>query len=1190
MMDEFNILLVEDNCNDVALVKQELLKDPHNSLRLVHVGSLGGAMRALERQHFDLVLLDLHLTDSSGISTFASIQSVISNSTGVIILSGAEDDELAAKAVASGAIDYLVKQVDTRPIAYAVGRWRLETVTTVQARHQLTIASLGQQALVGIPIENLFSEVVALYAVSLGVEMAAIIEGTSGTPQRVRAAHGVATSREYRQIRHGDVEEAGARALVWRVDAEEPIPQSIPFSHLPQPLFGIEAEIRTKEGVWGVLLALTGKQRQFRQQERLFAHSVAHLVGQALWRKAAEDAVFQSEARFRATFEQAAVGIAHVAPDGRFLRVNRKLCEILGFSRDELLIKTFADISVPEDRNAGEKSRIALLTGQLSSLVVEKRFLRRDGQAVWVALVSALQRSNSGAPEYLISVFQDIQERKAAEERSRRNEAMLTSAVRIAQLGSWEYDVVQDSLSWSNETFRIFGLTPSEFHGRFENFLQHVHPADRSLVIKNRDKTVEQGGSIEQEFRIVRPDGQERFVSSRGETVFNEAGRAVRKLGVIMDITERKRAEAHLKESEERFRQLAENINEVFWLVDVKNQTVTYVSPAYERIWGRAREALYRDPNEWIEVLHKEDKERVDASFTAKIRSGGGYKEVYRIVRQEGDVRWIRDRAFSIRDESGIVYRIAGTAEDITDYKLAEERLVEQAALLDLAYDAIMVKDLDDVIQYWNRGAERVFGWTAEEAVSQKCTSLFGLDLQSYSHALETLLSRGEWIGEMVKRTKSRREILVEARWTLIRWPNGRPKSVLSLNTDITDKRRLEEQFLRAQRMESIGTLAGGIAHDLNNILSPILLSIEVLKKEITSPKGRSFLTTLERCALRGADLVKQVLSFARGLEGRKVPVNVLSLALEIEKIVRETFPKNIVFSLKSESAPWNVVGDITQLHQLLMNLCVNARDAMPAGGQLTVEFKNTVVDQLYAGLNGTLSPGRYLLLTVSDTGTGMKPETQQRIFDPFFTTKEPGQGTGLGLSTVLTIVKGHGGFINVYSELGKGTKFHVYLPANNALVGAENTVITNTGIPRGNGELILVIEDEEAIRMVTKRTLEQFGYRVLTAANGAEAISRYVQMHEAIAVVLTDMAMPIMDGPATIVALKSINPQVKIVGSSGLSSDALVDKAISSGVRHFVPKPYTAESLLSLLHKLCSEGKASTTKAESSDAPRSIT
>ena len=497
--------------------------------------------------------------------------------------------------------------------------------------------------------------------------------------------------------------------------------------------------------------------------------------------------------------------------------------------------------------------------------------------------------------------------------------------------------------------------------------------------------------------------------------------------------------------------------------------------------------------------------------------------------------------------------------------KRSEQKIREQAALLDIATDAILVQNLQNQILFWNKGAQRMYGWNAEEVLSQDANQLlFKVENLSRLKEIQTLVAReGNWYGELQQITKDGKVIIVESRWTLVENEQEKPTSILIVNTDITEKKQLEAQFLRAQRMESIGTLASGIAHDLNNVLAPILMSVQLLALKLQDEQARQWLKILEDNARRGAELVKQVVSFARGVKGDRTLVQVRHIISEIRQIAKETFPKSI--EVHSDIAPnlWTVCGDATQLHQVLMNLCVNARDALPDGGTLSIGAKNLFLNEQSARMNIDAKTGAYIVITISDTGIGIPPEILDRIFEPFFTTKEVGKGTGLGLSTVIGIVKSHGGFVNVSSKLGQGTKFEVYLPS---LEEAPAPTVEDSEMPRGHGELILVVDDEVAIRQITQTSLETYSYKVLTASDGIEALAMYAQHHEEINVVLIDMMMPAMDGPTTIRTLRRIKPQVKIVAVTGLVSDDKLAQARRLGVQTFLYKPYTTKELLKAL------------------------
>ncbi len=498
----------------------------------------------------------------------------------------------------------------------------------------------------------------------------------------------------------------------------------------------------------------------------------------------------------------------------------------------------------------------------------------------------------------------------------------------------------------------------------------------------------------------------------------------------------------------------------------------------------------------------------------------------------------------------------------------AAEQLAKHATLLNHAQEAIIATNATGHVVFWNRGAERLYGWLAEEVMGRNINDrIYRQNPAQLEESRRVLLEKGEWAGKLCQFTRTGKEIVVESHCTLAPDEADAHKSTLIINTDVTEKKRLQAQFLRAQRLESIGTLASGIAHDLNNILSPITMGAQMLQMKPQDEQSRRLLEIMRTNAERGGEMIKQLLSFARGIAGERVLIQPKHLIREIVGITQETFPRSIQVEERLSEGLWAeglwvINGDATQLHQALLNLCVNARDAMPRGGKLTIEVENRRLDEMYAGMLKGASPGNYVVITITDTGTGIPPEIIDRIFDPFFTTKEPGHGTGLGLATVQSIVANHDGFITVESKPGRGTNFKIYLPAHKA-ASQKQAEEGRPNIPFGKDELILVVDDEAAVREMTRTTLEAFGYRALTADDGATALGVFATHKNEISVVIADLMMPVMDGLKTIRALQNLNPQVRVLASSGLIESAQEAELDRLGVKTVLVKPYSAETLL---------------------------
>ena len=545
-------------------------------------------------------------------------------------------------------------------------------------------------------------------------------------------------------------------------------------------------------------------------------------------------------------------------------------------------------------------------------------------------------------------------------------------------------------------------------------------------------------------------------------------------------------------------------------------------------------------------------------------------REELQISHEQGSTDFPAElTAIAVEDSQGKIGNLRWLFRDISDRYQQEQKIREQAALLDITTDAMIVQDLYNQILFWNQGAEKMYGWQVQEAQGKDACELLSKEtLPQLSAAQKAVVERGIWQGELHKFTKNGDKLIIASRWTLMLDAVGLPKSILIVDTDITEKKQLETQLLRSQRLESLGILASGIAHDLNNLLTPILGIAQLLPLKYPDLDNISLqmLKLLETNAIRGGNLVGQILLFTRGSETEHTIVLVSQLIEDIKQIVQQTFPKYIDINTEIAQDIGIVVGDSTELHQVLMNLAVNACDAMPNGGKLSISAIKVFIDENYARMHIGATVNSYARITVADTGVGINSEIIDRIFDPFFTTKEVGKGTGLGLSILMGIINNHGGFVEVTSQVGIGTKFQVYLPSKE---GSTSQIIDEIKLPTGQGELILVVDDELAITQITKTTLEIYNYKVLTAQNGIEALALYTQYKDEIRLVLMDMMMPSMDGKTAIRTLQIINPQVPIVAMSGLATAEALVQSTGIDIQGFLAKPFTTEQLLNFVTKI---------------------
>jgi len=662
---------------------------------------------------------------------------------------------------------------------------------------------------------------------------------------------------------------------------------------------------------------------------------------------------------------------------------------------------------------------------------------------------------------------------------------------------------------------------------------------------------------------LIAKDGRERPVADSGAPIRDDEGRLSGVVLVFRDQTTERAAQKALQESEAKFRMFAESSLAGIYLY--REDCFLYVNKAAAQMFGYAPEEIIGKLGPF-DLIHPDEHEMLKENI--RLRLSGEVPSIrYELRGRRKDGSTIYVEVHGGRVEFQGKPAIMGVVIDRTERRLMEDKLREQAALLDAASDAICVHELDGTVSYWNQSASRLFGFTPEAAAGKKLWELMPLEKERIESIHRELMENGHSEGEITVKQTNGGELHVLCRWVLVRDAQGKASKIFGIFTDISRQKQLIAQVASLQRREAVGNLAAGIAHDINNVLTPIVLITPMLQQAVNNPELAKLIQTIDSCAKRGAGIIKQLLTFARGQPGSVASLPIRHLLREQERIVRETFPKNIAVSAKAAVNLWTVMGDITQFQQALMNLCINARDAMPMGGKLELSAENVMVDKEDAALTPQARPGPYVKISVQDTGTGIAPKDLEHIFESFYTAKEPGKGTGLGLSTVHGIVHGHGGFIRVNTRLGFGTTFSLYFPAVPEAKESEEQQ-SETKLPQGNGELLLVVDDEHAVLAVIQQRLEMNGYRVVTACDGIDALRVWRQYRGEIRAVLTDMMMPRMNGIALVETLRTMAPELPIFGMTGIMEQVDMENVAKLKLPAVFSKPFPFSTFLTTLRK----------------------
>ncbi len=878
---------------------------------------------------------------------------------------------------------------------------------------------------------------------------------------------------------------------------------------------------------------------------------------------------------------------------GRFTMINQAQAEMLGLDdAEEAIGHTDFDYFTPDhaqDAYADEQKIIKL--GQAVDGKVE-RVRRADGEFRWVIITKIPIKNRAGEVVGVAGISRDITERKRAQDALRRSKALFQSLVESMPQSVFSKDL-SGRFTFANQNYcDLEGKALDEIVGKTDF---DMHPPELARQYRQDDQRVMASEQLFEAVEVHQPlDGDPFYVQVIKTPIYDADGRVIGMLGMFWDITERKRMEKALRESEERLKLAMDATEHGFWDWNMDTDE-TYFSPRYYTMLGYEPGELPMALSTWDELLHPDDKREVAPRILEKAMNAESFEEVFRLKSKSGAWRWIRGRGKSFEvDDDGVPHRAVGTHEDITARKQAEQALRESEAryrqLVETSPDAILLTDLTSEILMCNRKAavlyehedhDRLVGLRALEFIVPE-------DRARAEANLQRLLS-----GEDVKAveytvlTAKGREIFIELHSSVIKASDSYPQAIISVARDVTERHEMAQQLRRQERLAAVGQLAAGIAHDFRNLLSTVILYAQLLlrKKDLPLGAARNLQTIVDE-SYKATDLVQQILDFSSRAMIKPRALDLLALTKKTVAVLLRILPESIHLALDVQApspipAGYTVMADQGRIQQALTNLALNARDAMPHGGDLRFTLSILSLEQDEMPPVAEMPPGKWVCLSVSDTGTGMTEEVQEHLFEPFFTTKEVGKGTGLGLAQVYGIVRQHDGYIDVETEIGVGTTFRIYLPFYQE-TETEDEAQEVSALPQGRGETILLVEDEVKLREAGQAILTSLGYRVKTAANGREALALCKQAQSAlpsaddaphIDLIITDLVMPQMGGKGLLHELQRINSPLKVLAITGY---ALQEKDMSSlrnvGFVDIISKPFDIEELAQVIRNILDE------------------
>ena len=735
-------------------------------------------------------------------------------------------------------------------------------------------------------------------------------------------------------------------------------------------------------------------------------------------------------------------------------------------------------------------------------------------------------------------------------------------------LPMWVFEIASGRfLAVNAQACKQYGYSEEEF---LAMTIDDIRPPDETARLAKVRSTRPAGHREFGSWRHIKKDGAIINVEiSSDDIVF---GGVAARLVLASDVTERVRIETALRLSQERFDYVTRATEDALWDRNIVDNTIWW-NEGLERLVGGKVEPS----TEWgRERIHPDDRAQVVPRMDEVINGDGQqWSCEYRFLRHDGSYVFVYERGFVVRDAAGNAVRIVGAITDLSDRKRREDILREQATLLDRAKDAIMVRGLDHRIRYWNQAAEAIYGIPRKQAIGKPVEDIVIYDDPTeFAAADAEVFEKGEWSGRFQQTRADGKTITVDGHWTLLRDEGGHPVGVLKIHTNVTERVELEGRLAQSQKLEAIGQLTGGIAHDFNNLLTVIVGNADTLAEELPDRTDVLPLVDMIRTAgERGAELTQHLLAFARrqALEPRTVRPD--ELVDGMRNLLRRTLGENIELAVEHAADVARVSVDPAQFESALLNLCINARDAMPGGGKLMIETDNVILDENYTERRADVVPGDYVRISISDTGTGMSAEDVARAFEPFFTTKARGQGTGLGLSMVYGFVKQSGGHVAIYSELGHGTVITLYL--RQAKDHIEPVTVVEPADIAGRGERILLVEDDDLVRAHAVQLLTGLGYGVVAATNGPEALAL---LREDIPcdLLFTDVIMPGgLTGPKLAEAAHVLRPGLPVLYTSGYTENAIIHHGrVDPGI-NLLHKPYRKPELAAKLRAVLDEKRS---------------